>query len=78
MDASKVQETSTFQNAISTVEELSIEEQTLLIEIIQKGLQQQKRQQLKQEIESVRQEYQTGKVKIGSVGDFINELVING
>ena len=78
MDASKVQETSTFQNAISTVEELSIEEQTLLIEIIQKRLQQQKRQQLKQEIESVRQEYQTGKVKIGSVGDFINELVING
>lgn len=48
MDASKVQETLTFQNAISTVEELSIEEQTLLIEIIQKRLQQQKRQQLKQ------------------------------
>ena len=74
MDTSKIQQTSTFQNAIATVQALSIEEQTLLIEIIQKRLQQQKRQQLKQEIESVRQEYTKGKVTFGSVEDFMNEL----
>ncbi len=74
MDASKIQNTSTFQNAISAVEALSTEEQTLLIEIVQKRLQQQKRTQLKQEIEEVRQEYREGKVIFGSVEDFINEL----
>ena len=74
MDISQIKQTSTFQDAITTVEALSIEEQTLLIEIIQKRLQQQKRQKLKQEIESVRQEYQAGKVKFGSVEDFVNEL----
>jgi len=46
----------------------------LLVEIIQKRLQQQKRNQLKQEITSVRQEYQAGKVTFGSVEDFMNEL----
>lgn len=74
MNTSQMQQTSTFQNAIATVEALSIEEQTLLIEIIQKRLQQQKRQQLKQEIESVRQEYTEGKVTFGSVEDFMNDL----
>ncbi len=62
MDTSPIQQTFTFQNTIATVETLSREEQTLLIEIIQKRLQQQKRQQLKQEIESVCQEYTEGKV----------------
>ena len=74
MNSNKTEVTSTFQNAITTVEALSIEEQTLLIEIIQKRLQQQKRQQLKQEIQSVRQEYRDGKVTFGSVEDFMNEL----
>ena len=74
MDTSPIKQTSIFQNAISTVEALSIEEQTLLIEIIQKRLQQQKRKQLKQEIEEVRQEYREGKVIFGSVEDFMNEL----
>ena len=68
MDASKTQKTSSFQNAISVVEALSTEEQTLLIEIIQK------RNQLKQEIEEVRQEYREGKVTFGSVEDLMNEL----
>ena len=69
-----MQNTSTFQSAISAIEALSIEEQTLLIEIIQKRLHQQKRNQLKQEIEEVRQEYREGKVTFGSVEDFMNEL----
>ena len=69
-----MQNTSTFQSAISAIEALSIEEQTLLIEIIHKRLQQQKPNQLKQEIEEVRQEYKEGKVTFGSVEDFMNEL----
>jgi len=74
MNAHQAQKNSSFQNAIAMVEALSTEDQTLLIEIIQKRLQQQKRNQLKQEIEEVRQEYREGKVTFGSVDDFINEL----
>lgn len=74
MDTSQIQQTSSFQNALATVEVLSLEEQTLLIEIIQKRLQQQKRNQLKQEIESVCQEYKAGKVIFGSVEDFMSKL----
>jgi ribosomal protein L18E len=74
MDTSPIQQTPTLQNAISAVEALSLEEQTLLIEIIQKKLQQQKRNELEQEIESVRQEYKEGKVIFGSVADFMNDL----
>jgi len=50
------------------------EEQTLLIEIIQKRLQQQKRNQLQQEIEEARQEYREGNVTFSSVEDFMNKL----
>lgn len=74
MDTNPIKQTSIFQNAITTVEALSIEEQRLLIEIIQKRLRQQKRKQLKQEIESARQEYREGSVTFGSVEDFMNEL----
>ncbi|MDJ0534439.1 MAG: hypothetical protein QNJ70_18500 [Xenococcaceae cyanobacterium MO_207.B15] len=74
MDASQIQQISSFQNAIVTVEALSLEEQSLLIDIIQKRLQQQKRRQLQQEIELVRQEYAEGKVTFGSVDDFMSQL----
>ena len=74
MDASQKQKTSHFQNAISVVEALSTEDQTLLIEIIQKRLQQQKRYQLTQEITEIRQEYKKGEVIFGSAEDFMNEL----
>jgi hypothetical protein len=74
MNTSQIQQNSSFQNAIAAVEVLSLEEQTLLIEIIKKRLQQQKRDLLKQEIESVRQEYKAGKVIFGSVEDFMSQL----
>ncbi len=50
---------------------MSIEDQTILIEIIQNRLRQKKREQLKQEIEDVRQEYREEQVKFGSVKDFL-------
>ena len=56
------------------METLSLEDQSLLVEIMQKRLQQQKRDQLKQEIETIRQEYQAGDITFGSAEDFMNEL----
>ncbi len=66
--------TSTFQQAIETVEKLSLEEQQMLIDTIQKRLHQQRRTILSQEIKEIRQEVTEGKVKFGSVDEFLNEL----
>ena len=65
---------SVFQKAIATVEALSVEDQTILIEVIQNRLRQKKRDLLKQEVEDVRQEYREEQVKFGSVEDFLAEL----
>lgn len=74
MNSKAIHNESIFQQAIATVEALSIEDQTILIEIIQNRLRQKKRDQLKQEIEDVRQEYREEQVKFGSVEDFLAEL----
>lgn len=66
--------TSKFQQVIEAVEALSIEEQTMLLEIVQKRLVQQRRQQLLQEVKEAEQDYAQGNVKRGSVGDFLAEL----
>ena len=65
---------SQFQQVIETVESLSIDDQEILLELLEKRLREQKRSQLFQEIVEVRQEYEEGKVKFGSVDDFLAEL----
>ncbi|MDJ0844658.1 hypothetical protein [Crocosphaera sp.] len=66
--------TSIFQQAIETVEKLSLEEQQMLIDTIQKRLHQQRRAIISKEITEIRQEVTEGKVQFGSVDEFLNEL----
>lgn len=66
--------TSRLQEAIDTVESLSIEEQNLIVEILLKRLQRKRRENLLQEVEDVRQEASEGKIQFGSVEYFLNEL----
>lgn len=66
--------TSKFQQAIEAVEALSIDEQAMLLEILQKRLIQQRREQLLQEVAEAEQDYAQGSIKRGSVGDFLAEL----
>jgi hypothetical protein len=66
--------TSRLQEAIDTVESLSIEEQNLIVEIPLKRLQRKRRENLLQDIEEVRQEASEGKIQFGSVEYFLNEL----
>lgn len=66
--------TSTFQEAIETIEKLSLEEQQMLIDTIQKRLHQQRRAILSKEITEIRKEVAEGKVKFGSVDEFFKEL----
>ena len=65
---------SSFQQVLDTVESLSLEEQTILLDILSNRLKQRQRQQLVQEIKEVKQEYQERKVKFGSVDQFLSEL----
>lgn len=67
-------QTSRLQQALDTVESLSIEEQNLIVEILVKRLQRSRREQLLQEIKEVRQESSEGMIIVGSVDDFIREL----
>ncbi len=66
--------TSLFQEAMETVEKLSLEEQEVLLETLQKRLTQQRRTILSQEIKEVREEVTKGEVRFGSVDDFLEEL----
>jgi ABC-type Fe3+/spermidine/putrescine transport system ATPase subunit len=66
--------TSAFQQAIESVESLSLEDQEILLDILQKRLHQQRRTNLTQEIREIRQEFTQGQVKFGSVDQFLKEL----
>lgn len=67
-------QTSQFQQAIEVVEALSSEEQQVLLEILLKRLQRQRRQQLVSTVQEVRQEVTEGVIQFGSVDDFLAEL----
>jgi homoserine kinase len=66
--------TSAFQQAIESVESLSLEDQEILLDILQQRLHQQRRTKLTQEITEIRQEFTQGQVKFGSVDQFLKEL----
>lgn len=66
--------TSHFQEIIDTIEELSIEEQELLLEIINKRLIEQKRSRLLAEIAEAREAYRKGEVRRGTVADLMKVL----
>jgi len=66
--------TSTFQQLIESVENLSIEDQEVLLDILQKRLQQKRRAQIAKEITEVRQEVEEGNFQVGSVDQFLQEL----
>lgn len=68
------QNTQTFQSAIAIVEALPVEEQTMLVEVINNRLKEQRRARLVAEVKLAEQEYAAGNVKRGSVADFMADL----
>jgi len=64
----------TFQEALDTVESLTIDEQAMLIEIIQNRLREQQRQQLLKNVTQSEKEYTQGNFRRGSVDDLMAEL----
>jgi len=65
--------TSEFQKAIESIENLPLDDQEILLDIIQKRLQQKRREQLTQDIKEIRQEFANGDVQFGSVTQFLEE-----
>ena len=55
----------TFQEALDTVESLTIDEQTMLIEIIQNRLREQQRQELLKNVAQSEKEYTQGNFRRG-------------
>jgi len=66
--------TSALQQAIELVESLTIEDQEILLDILQKRLQERRRTNLYQEVCAIKQEFAEGNVKFGSVDQFLAEL----
>jgi len=65
---------SRFQQAIESVEQLSPDDQALLIEIIRRRLIEQRRDEMAEEIAEARAAYRQGKVHRGTVADLMKEL----
>ena len=69
-----LEKTSIFQKAIEAVEALDPETQAILVDIIQKRLKQQRRDDLLKEIVQAESDYAQGNVRRGSVADLMAEL----
>lgn len=69
-----MQKTSSFQQAIETVEALPIDDQIALIELLQHRLKHQRRQALLQQVAEAEQDYATGNTDRGSVATLMAEL----
>lgn len=66
--------TSKFQEAIEVVETLSLDDQEVLLTLLQKRLNEQRRTQIAQEVTEAQKEYVEGNFTIGTVDDFLNAL----
>ncbi len=71
---SETAKTSEFQKALETVEALPLDAQEVLIDIIEKRIAQQRRENLIQEVEEAREEFAKGHYRSGSVADLMAEL----
>ncbi|MEG3437636.1 hypothetical protein V0288_10945 [Pannus brasiliensis CCIBt3594] len=66
--------TSHFQQVIESIESLPLEDQEILLDILQKRLQEQRRANLVKEVQEVRQEFAEGNVQFGSIDEFLTQL----
>ncbi|PZU91889.1 MAG: hypothetical protein DCE90_19220 [Pseudanabaena sp.] len=71
---SQALKTSLFQEALTAIDALSLDDQAALIDVLNNRLKLRQRQQVVKEVREVQQEYREGKFKSGSVDDFLAEL----
>jgi hypothetical protein len=71
---SQALKTSLFQEALTAIDALSLDDQAALIDVLNNRLKLRQRQQVVKEVREVQQEYREGKFKSGSIDDFLAEL----
>ena len=71
---SQTLKTSLFQEALTAIDALSLDDQVALIDVLNNRLKLRQRQQVVKEVREVQQEYREGKFRSGSVDDFLTEL----
>lgn len=69
-----ITETSKFQKLIDSIEELSLDEQELLIEIVRHHLDMKRRSELIAEVSEARRAYKKGEFKQGTVTDLMKDM----
>ena len=67
-------QTLTFQNAIETVEQLSLDEQEQLLDVVHRRLVERRRDELALSVAAGRRAYGAGEVRRGSVEDLLANL----
>jgi hypothetical protein len=65
---------SNFQQLIESVEALPIDDQEILVEIINKRIIEQRREELVADMEESLEDYRRGDVRIGTVDDLLRDL----
>lgn len=65
---------SKFDKALSLVETLPVEDQSVLVEVVNKRVAAARRVQMIREMDEARADYRRGKVKRGSAADLMQEL----
>ncbi len=67
--------TSQFQSLIDSIEAMNDEDQEMLVTIIQKRLQEKRRQELIDNVHQAQLDYKKGNVKSGSVEDLMKDVM---
>ena len=67
-------ETVKFADALASVETLPVEDQSALVEVVNKRIAATRRREMVQKIAEARADYRRGKVKRGSATDLMREL----
>jgi len=65
---------SQLQKVIDAVEELSDEDQALLIQIVYRRLAERRRARLVAEVAEARADYKAGRVRVGDIDDLLRDL----
>jgi len=65
---------SQLQNVIDAVEDLSDEDQALLIQIVYRRLAERRRARLVAEVAEARADYKAGRVRVGDIDDLLRDL----
>lgn len=72
--ATDLEGTSKLEEAINLVESLSVEDRKILIEVVNKRLQEEKRNDLIKAVKETQQEFIEGKTRKGTASDLLREL----